>query len=218
MTLHGACVGILWSLPLFAYGLFLETRRDWRWVRKAQATTERSVFNLFGSKRQVNFASPVLFHVLAVADLYQHRNVHRSCFFGYSLSTDGRDTAQSDCAIAELNDVFVGCSCILFGYHVRKPRVSEPAYCAGDKGGRGFDPLVDACQRFRRVRVPRISTPHTRNLHQLAYGRHRGPLGDLLRGKTRSRVEKNKMKYAEMPRLEPALLSWFVIHPRDEGE
>ncbi|CAM9638151.1 unnamed protein product [Ectocarpus sp. 12 AP-2014] len=59
VTLRGACVGILWSLPLFAYGLFLETRRDWRWVRKAQATTERAVFNLFGSKRQVTKVAAV---------------------------------------------------------------------------------------------------------------------------------------------------------------
>ncbi|CAN0398291.1 unnamed protein product [Ectocarpus sp. 8 AP-2014] len=59
VTLHGACVGILGSLPLFAYGLFLETRRDWGWVRKAQATTERAVLNLFGSKRQVTKVAAV---------------------------------------------------------------------------------------------------------------------------------------------------------------
>ncbi|CAN0111903.1 unnamed protein product [Pylaiella littoralis] len=52
VTLSGAGLGILGSLPLFAYGLALETRRDWVWVRKAEATTERAVLNLFGSRRQ----------------------------------------------------------------------------------------------------------------------------------------------------------------------
>lgn len=48
-----ASLGVLGSLPLFACGLLLETRRDWEWVRTAQATTERVVLKLFGSKRQV---------------------------------------------------------------------------------------------------------------------------------------------------------------------
>ncbi|CAM9419980.1 unnamed protein product [Ectocarpus sp. 4 AP-2014] len=59
VTLHGACVGMLWSLPLFVYGIFLETRRDWGWVRTAQATTERAVLNLYGSKRQVTKVAAV---------------------------------------------------------------------------------------------------------------------------------------------------------------
>lgn len=60
VTLSGAGVGILGSLPLFASGLALETRRDWAWVRMAQATTERVVLKLFGSKRQVSIACPPL--------------------------------------------------------------------------------------------------------------------------------------------------------------
>lgn len=37
---------------------------------------------------------PIVIHILAVADLSQHRHAHPSCFFGYSLSTDGRDAAR----------------------------------------------------------------------------------------------------------------------------
>ncbi|CAM9208962.1 unnamed protein product, partial [Hapterophycus canaliculatus] len=53
VDLSSACLGILGSLPLFVCGLVLEKRRDWDWVRTAQATTERVVLKLFGSKRQV---------------------------------------------------------------------------------------------------------------------------------------------------------------------
>ena len=54
VTLSGTCLGMLGSLPLFAYGLALETRRDCAWVRTAQAKTERVVRKLFGSRRQVS--------------------------------------------------------------------------------------------------------------------------------------------------------------------
>lgn len=55
VTLSGTCLGMLGSLPLFAYGLALEKRRDWAWVRTAQAKTERVVLKLFGSRRQVSW-------------------------------------------------------------------------------------------------------------------------------------------------------------------
>lgn len=58
-TLYGAGLGVLGSLPLFACGLALETRRDWAWVRAAQARTERAVLKLFGSKRQVSLTVPI---------------------------------------------------------------------------------------------------------------------------------------------------------------
>eukprot|EP00752_Nemacystus_decipiens_P001531 g1501.t1 len=59
VNLFGACLGMLGSLPLFAYGLALETRRDWAWVRTAQAKTERVVRKLFGTRRQATKVTAV---------------------------------------------------------------------------------------------------------------------------------------------------------------
>ncbi|CAN0016470.1 unnamed protein product [Scytosiphon promiscuus] len=53
VNFSSAGLGILGSIPLFVSGFVLETRRDWDWVRTAQATTERVVLKLFGSKRQL---------------------------------------------------------------------------------------------------------------------------------------------------------------------
>eukprot|EP00903_Cladosiphon_okamuranus_P013591 g12658.t1 len=59
VTLSGTCLGVLGSLPLFAYGLALQKRRDWAWVRRAQAKTEQVVLELFGSARQVTKVTAV---------------------------------------------------------------------------------------------------------------------------------------------------------------
>lgn len=48
-----AALGVAGMVPLLAYGLALDTRKDWEWVKKIDDATSEVALQLFGSDRQV---------------------------------------------------------------------------------------------------------------------------------------------------------------------
>lgn len=53
-TPTAAALGVAGMIPLLAYGLALDMRReDWDWVRKIDEATSEVALQLFGSERQV---------------------------------------------------------------------------------------------------------------------------------------------------------------------
>lgn len=53
-----AALGVAGMVPLLAYGLALDTRKDWDWVKKIDDATSEVALQLFGSERQVNELPP----------------------------------------------------------------------------------------------------------------------------------------------------------------
>lgn len=59
---EAAAFGVVGMLPLLAYGLALDLKRDdWDWVRKIDEATSEVALQLFGSERQVR-AEPLRMH------------------------------------------------------------------------------------------------------------------------------------------------------------
>lgn len=51
---EAAALGVAGMIPLLAYGLALDLRKDdWDWVRKIDEATSEVALQLFGSERQV---------------------------------------------------------------------------------------------------------------------------------------------------------------------